>query len=497
MDSDEQTKSELPPDTLQLEIHAALRALVHPHSKPDFSNLQRLLPHVFPKDASLSAQYIKSNLEQGLEKMKTIHPDSYSLLRERFWEGRSMQEMSLHQGRSSSGLYAMQSQALQHLAKAMRNLEKETEVNRSEAITFRCRNLPPAPFQRLFGFEDALAQLDRWLRDPQGPPIISIEGLGGLGKTALAYAAVHEALSSGDWADAAWVSAMDRPFFLWEAPDTPPPLDPNRMIEQIAVQLGQPESQSNPNREDRRASIRSILSEKPYLIILEDLEPEHRPKDFLPNLLTPTGPTRFLLTSRQRLPLLSGCVNLYLHELPHEACLSLMRYEAQERRLHISEEDMEKVFSLVGGNPMALKLIIGQAASLPLHRVLENLVPAVKGTPTGIVLQQIYRHSWKLLLPGARQVLFAMERFSPNGTTYEDLQRATDLDPKQLDPALQQLVTHSLVVYDPAPVDKYRIHRLTYIFLWTLQRGGVMNLIDTKPASPPPGFRNASNDSGE
>jgi hypothetical protein len=32
-------------------------------------------------------------------------------------------------------------------------------------------------------------------------------------------------------------------------------------------------------------------------------------------------------------------------------------------------------------------MIIGKAASLPLHRVLENLVPAAKGTPAGIVLQ--------------------------------------------------------------------------------------------------------------
>jgi hypothetical protein len=46
-------------------------------------------------------------------------------------------------------------------------------------------------------------------------------------------------------------------------------------------------------------------------------------------------------------------------------------------------------------------------------------------------------------------------------------------------------LTHSLVVYNPAPVDQYNIHRLTYLFLWTLQRGGTISLIDTKPATPP------------
>jgi hypothetical protein len=64
-----------------------------------------------------------------------------------------------------------------------------------------------------------------------------------------------------------------------------------------------------------------------------------------------------------------------------------------------------------------------------------------------------------------------MDRFSPNGTTCDDLRRATDLGSKELDSALQQLVTHSLTVYDPASIDKYRMHFLTYIFLWTLQGG--------------------------
>jgi hypothetical protein len=472
-------------EKLHIEVHAALRALIHPHSKPDFTRLQVCLPHLLPADTVISADGVRTLFDQALEKLKAGYPDLYTLLKERFWEGRTMQELSIHQGRSSSGLYAMQSQALHQLARTLSEMEEEAENHRAEAVNYRCRNLPPCPFQRLFGFEDSLAQIEKWLNDPQGPQVISLEGLGGLGKTALAHAAVREALASGPWADLAWVSAVDRPFYLWEAPDTPPPLDPDRIIEQIAEQLDLPEDVINLPAEERRNAVKAVLSEKPYLVVLEDLEPEHRPKDFLPNLITPTGPTRFILTSRQRLPMLPGCGNLFLHELTRDGSFAIMRYAAQERKLQISVADMEKVYAMVGGNPMALKLIIGQAVSLPLHRVLENLLPATKGTPAGNILQQIYRHSWKLLLPSARQVLFAMERFSPNGTSYDDLLTATDLTKKDLDSALQQLVTHSLLVYHPAPVDQYTIHRLTYLFLWTLQRGGAISLIDTKPAVPP------------
>jgi hypothetical protein len=138
---------------------------------------------------------------------------------------------------------------------------------------------------------------------------------------------------------------------------------------------------------------------------------------------------------------------------------------------------MEKAYSMVGGNPLALKLLVGQAASLPMDRVMENLLATERGTLTETILQRIYRHSWKLLLPSSRQVLLTMVRFSPLGATYIDLQTATGLSPSELDPALQQLVTHSLLFFDPAQTDRYIIHRLTYIFLWTLQRGGVMSLL--------------------
>ena len=217
----------------------------------------------------------------------------------------------------------------------------------------RCRNLPPLDCSILFGAEETEARLLDLLQDARGPRILSIVGLGGLGKTAMVNTVVRKALAAGNWADAAWVSAVDRPFCQWDAPETPPPLNSERILELVARQLGVAYA-AEQGITALRLALQEHFLRNACLVILEDLEPEHRPNLFLGDLPAPQRPTRFILTSRQQLGYFPGCASLQLSELSRDASLAFIRQEADGRGIAITPEQAERIHALMGGNPLAI-----------------------------------------------------------------------------------------------------------------------------------------------
>jgi hypothetical protein len=452
---------------LALALHAVLRALVHPHSTLNLNRLSELLPHLFPRDQELAKQAIQEILDSGLNRLRERETDLAGILKSRFWDGQMMHALSVDQGRSISSLYALQGRALDAFAEILLELEKESQEKKSEQVAHWQRNLPPASYTRLFGVEEPLARMRQWLADPQGPRLIVVEGLGGIGKTAFLHCAVQEAVASGWWTDLAWVSAVDRPFHLWEAPTTPPLLDTQSILEQIGRQFGL-KDEKDASLEERNVALQQYLARFPGLIVIDDLETGHRFRELVRCLLLTTRSNRVLLTSRVRLPALPGSASLPLQELPREPSLNLLRHEAILRGLPLPADPLlEEIFSLVGGHPLALKLVIGQGASLPLDRILENL-RAAQNAPSENLLQRVYRHSWKLLTFQAKQVLVRMTLFPTQGAPYAEIQKVAGLPQPELDSALDLLTSLSLLYFDRMHAGNYSIHRLTNVFLGTL-----------------------------
>jgi hypothetical protein len=156
-----------------------------------------------------------------------------------------------------------------------------------------------------------------------------------------------------------------------------------------------------------------------------------------------------------------------LPELSQDDTLAFLRQEAQVRRLdalsQATDRQLHSIFEVVGGNPLALKLVVGQIASLPLSQVLDNLREA-RGKKIEELYNFIYWQAWAALDNDGRQALLSMP-LAQNGAI-DQLIAVSELEPDDLAQALEQLVSFSLVdVGGDLEQRRYRIHRLTETFL--------------------------------
>ncbi len=437
------------PGGLVAALHAALRAYAR-QREAAWLPLQRFLPRLFAQHEP------ETILQAAWARLAEDDPDAAQLLRARFWQGRTVQALSIEAHIAPSTFYARQRAAIRRLAWHLWAMEREQHQAEQATWAHKTRHLPPATYTRLFGFEPALQQLRTWLLRETGPRWVLIEGLGGLGKTSLAHAFVLATLDA--WQDVAWVSAYaHRP--AWEAPT--PRLNTERLTERVAWQLGWDDVAALPP-ERRVPELRRRLGAHAYLIVFDDLLPETLTR-LLPQLPGFPAPSRFLITTRYRLGL-DGGAHLPMRELGQQDSLALLRHEIAQRGLpQPSDDALLALYERVGGNPLALKLVVGQLGFLPLQHVLARLPWAAQLGED--FFAYIYQPLLDRLPPDARAVLQAMPYFAPEGATYEELQAFTHLPPRRLDDALYRLVHCALLDFDPRPPARYAIHRLTYVYL--------------------------------
>jgi hypothetical protein len=321
--------------------------------------------------------------------------------------------------------------------------------------------------------EDALEQLQH----PDAPAFISIEGLGGIGKSALAWEITNRMrqISGTRLKDILWLSAKQ------EAYDEHGELMPqeaaiestrdvlNQLVQRL---LGMSEEQIS--YENALPRLATILAQDRYLIVIDNLETLADIDTLLPHLYPLADHARFILTSR-----------ISLRHIPYVRSIALSELNAADSKTLLTEEtarhsqgrtltldDMQRVYDVVGGVPLALRLIAAQLATTPTDTVLEQLRQIDARLPEERheqMFQYIYRQTWIALREPAQRLLLALVHVSVDGTTFAVLkQRADEMQfaADDFSDALRQLQEHALLEItgsDP----HYSLHRLTITFLKT------------------------------
>lgn len=451
-------------------VHQALQLW---HKEPELGSPLANLALVQQRQAvgANSRRATNDALAAGLAALAADRERDAALLRDRFIEEKTVFVVAHQLGIAEATLYRQQRQAIVQLAQVLLLLEGQALAERQRAWTER---LPLATYERLLGVEAHLEHLGAILLTPDAPWVVAIEGLGGLGKTALAHQlATRLAQHPGGFADFAWVSVRQQTLPLggpeFEERTGAPALTVPVLIEALAGQLLRSSGPAPVAADRALAALDTRLHQAPHLIVIDNLETLSDVASLAPTLARLAGPSKFLLTSRETL---QGATLIYHYPVPELAetdALNLVRAEARLRNLsHVTEasnSDLRPIFETVGGNPLALRLVTGQLHLLTLGQVIDNLREA-RGKRAEELYRFIYWDAWRRLPADAQETLLLMPLFAGDGADITALQRVSDLAGASLMEALDTLVTLCLVtVSGDLHKRRYSIHRLTESFL--------------------------------
>ncbi|HEY7101282.1 MAG TPA: BTAD domain-containing putative transcriptional regulator [Mycobacteriales bacterium] len=195
--------------------------------------------------------------------------------------------------------------------------------------------------------------LDRLLHAGPAVVITAIDGMAGIGKTALA---VHAAYRLTD-------RYPDGQLFCDLHSHTPGarPLEPAQALERLLRMIGVPPETIPPERDEREARWRAELAGRRVLVVLDNAVSAAQVRPLLPG----SPHALVLVTSRRRLGVLDGATVLSLDVLPWAEALALFGAVAGPARVAAEPAAAAEVVRLCGRLPLALRIAGSRLAHRP------------------------------------------------------------------------------------------------------------------------------------
>ncbi len=289
-------------------------------------------------------------------------------------------------------------------------------------------------------------------------PVVAVEGLGGMGKTALVR-------------EVAWSYAETQekfPAIVWTE-DRGGSLRLNDVLDAIADVLGFTYLHSMPLPE-KENEVRKLLRTHGCLLVVDNLDTvaDEQVLNFVTGI--PEPPSKAVVTSREQR--LRAAWAVPLGKLDEADGLELIRSEAMRLALpplrDAAAADLRTLYDATGGNPLAIRLGVGQmkAGGASLAEIIEDLATAADED----LFKVLFERSWSKTLAGdeyAKRVLATLA-LCPGSAARATVEAGSDVHHAYLSSALSRLIAVSLVdPVDLTPVDgsRYQLHTLTRAFV--------------------------------
>ncbi|MGB0386290.1 MAG: NB-ARC domain-containing protein [Ardenticatenaceae bacterium] len=297
-------------------------------------------------------QALREVLKEAIETLKPSEtkPENltkrwrpYFLLTERFIDGRSPGYIQGYLAIGQGTYYIEQRRGLDRVADTLRVWEEEQNAQdegpRSQSLPKEpLVRLPDKPYRQLRGREERIKQIIEGLRDTDGPSIVGIDGMGGIGKTALAYEVTERCFEEDYFEAAVWISASRGPstssgtVASWEQASGA--LTFESILDTIGQQLGVPDI-AKFKLAQKKARVQALLAKVGTLVVLDNLETAYEPQNEIARQLQPllaSSRSKALLTSRYRFR--GDLYVIHLSGLHESSVLPLIQQIAEEKGIH-------------------------------------------------------------------------------------------------------------------------------------------------------------------
>jgi len=291
--------------------------------------------------------------------------------------------------------------------------------------------------------------------------IVGIEGLGGVGKSALAIEVGYKCLEEEIFKAAIWISAKETVLTLskieTQIPDVKTLADIFLTIGEI---LGYP-TIGNLQIEEQKKKVYSLLAEQSTLLIIDNFETlsRHEQSDILAFLRNTPLSVKAIITSRERI--LDGH-SIRLHGLSFDESLSLLNWGSHQKNLSLSAEQQKKLIEISGVSPLAIFWVQGQVSVFGYS--IDHIFDRLSLDTDVPLLQYCFNHSWELLQQTeSRQILLTMA-LHVDLVSRSAIKEINNLDDEKCDERISDLI-HLSLIYHEADKDYFGILPLTRRFL--------------------------------
>jgi tetratricopeptide (TPR) repeat protein len=331
------------------------------------------------------------------------------------------------------------------IARYTKQIEGVTSKTKEEEKSKILANLPRRPY--FVGREEELRAVMQSLQPNSRTFIIGIEGIGGVGKSALAIEVSHRCLEDELFESVIWISAKESILTLHGIePIIPEAKSLSDILIAIGTSLGNP-TIGNLSIQDQIRRAYNLLARQTTLLVLDNFESLSKSEQsgILEFLRRTPITLKIIITSRERVA--EGQI-IRLQGLSFIESNALLEWDAQQKNIQLTEDQNKYLVDLTGGLPLALLWVQGQIAVLgySVTQVLDKL-SLDANIP---ILQYCFNHSWNLLQHIDEKRLLFILALQPDAVSREALKEITEIDDDDsFDVAISDLLQLTLIEHEP------------------------------------------------